>query len=232
MAKVVDSGKSKPRIRSVPTVPAPLVLKGVTYDMYHELRDEPANEHMRMTYHNGTLEIMSPEYVHELSSRRLGMFIGLLTAELAIPCQGTASTTFRRGTNRLKRGVGKEPDESFYFVNLGQILGKSTIDLEVDPPPDLWIEVDHRASSAGRLVIFAEMKVPEIWRYQVQTRKIWFGVLRDGKYHKVERSGVLPMLRPAQVVEAIDLGEGHSESAWIRNVQAWIRQQFVPKEGS
>ena len=48
------------------------VLRGVPYSVYLTLRDEPANDGLRMTYVDGTLEIMSPEFRHEKGSRRLG----------------------------------------------------------------------------------------------------------------------------------------------------------------
>ena len=36
-------------------------LRGVSYDFYEEVRRAPGNYHVRMTYHDGTLEIMSPQ---------------------------------------------------------------------------------------------------------------------------------------------------------------------------
>ncbi len=39
-------------------------------------------------------------------------------------------------------------------------------DFQKDPPPDLAIEVEMSHSLAGRIHIFAAMKVPEVWRFQ------------------------------------------------------------------
>jgi hypothetical protein len=41
--------------------PAATVLRGISYDDYVRIRDVPANGHLRMAYHDGTQEIMSPE---------------------------------------------------------------------------------------------------------------------------------------------------------------------------
>jgi Uma2 family endonuclease len=68
----------------------------------------------------------------------------------------------------MSRGRGKEPDKAFYFANAAAIRGKETIDLRVDPPPDLWIEVDNRGSSKGKLQLYAALGVPELWRYQAR----------------------------------------------------------------
>jgi Uma2 family endonuclease len=156
-------------------LPAPTVLRGVRYGDYVRLRDEAANDHLRMVYYDGTLEIMSPESTHEVSSRRIGLFIFILSVELQIACHGTGSTTFRKGTKELKRGKGKEPDESFYFANANKVLGKDPINLDRDPPPDLWIEVDQRASSRGRLPLYAALRVPEVWRYRADRDTLWMG---------------------------------------------------------
>ena len=37
--------------------------------------------------------------------------------------------------------AGLEPDHCFYIRNVGAILGKRDLNLDVDPPPDLAIEV-------------------------------------------------------------------------------------------
>jgi Uma2 family endonuclease len=220
--------KAKAAVR----VPTPTVLRGVLYHEYVKLRDEPANGHLRMTYHDGVLEIMSPESRHEIPSRRFGLIVFVLAEELDIAYQGTSSTTFRRGVVGLKKGNGKEPDESFYFAHAMEILGKHPIDLDRDPPPDLWIEVDNRASSRGRLPVYAALGVPEVWRYRVATGRLWFGRLVDGGiYEPIERSLCLPMLTPSLVREALALGAGVLESTWARRLRAWVRERFGPEGG-
>jgi hypothetical protein len=39
-----------------------------------------------MTYHNGTLEIMSPQCLHEKYSRRIGLIVLAVTSALGIFC--------------------------------------------------------------------------------------------------------------------------------------------------
>src|SRR5689334_10542331 len=125
-------------------VPEPVVLHGVTYGEYLKLRRDEANDHLRMTYHDGTLELMSPEFIHELPSRRLSVLIFVVCEELDIEFLGAGSTTIHRGQKGSKKGKGKEPDECFYFANASGVLGKKRIDLNTgDPPPDLWVEVDN-----------------------------------------------------------------------------------------
>src|SRR5262245_10567007 len=91
------------------------------------------------------------------------------------------------------------------------------------PPPDLWIEVDNRASSRGRLPVYAELGVPEVWRYHARRRKLWFGRLTErGVFEPIEQSVSLRMLTSALVLEALALGEGQSGGVWYRRLKEWI----------
>ncbi len=209
-------------------VERPTTLRGVPYDWYVRLRDDPANGGLRLTYYDGTLEIMSPEFRHEKGARRLGMLVNAVTSELRIPCTGAGSTTFRKGRPGTLKGLGKEPDECFYIQHEAEVRDRETLDLSTDPPPDLWIEVDNRGSSRGRLPLYAALGVPEVWRYRPKNQRLWFGQLVEGRYQPIERSVALPMLTPALVLEALNMSQGISESEWDRRVREWVRQRFAP----
>jgi len=203
-------------------------LHGVSYDFYRQVRRAPGNRRLRMTYHDGTLEIMSPQYRHEKYSRRIGLVVLAVTSVLGIPCQGTGSTTFSRRGPRMSRGWGKEPDQSFYLTHESRIRGKDEIDLEVDPPPDLWIEVDHRGSSKGRMNLYAALGVPEIWRFRPRRQQLWFGALQEGAYVEIARSLALPMLTPELVLEALNLGADLPESKWDPILRSWVQGRLSP----
>ena len=213
------------------SIPELVVLKRISYKDYCRLRRNPANRHVRMTYNDGTLELVSPiKYEHEKPSGRLRSLIMTLTSELGIVCEGTGSSTFKRSGEGPYRGKGREPDQSFFFKDAGKILEKSAIGLdEGDPPPDLWIEVDNRASSRGRLPVYAGLGVPEVWRYRARRRTLAFLRLVDGAYLPVERSLALPMLTPELVLEALALGDRLAESIWINKIREWTREKFGPR---
>lgn len=221
--------------REVVPIAAPTILRGVPYGLYVRLRDEPDNDHLRMTYYDGTLEIMSPEYIHEGPSFRFGILFSVLCEELDITFEAAGSTTFRRGEPNRKKGKGKEPDESFYFANVARVLGKTSLRVEAgDPPPDLWIEVENRSSPRGRLPVYAALGVPEVWRYRVMSRRLRF--LRLDKntvtYEVLEQSLSLPMLTPALVLEALAMGDGLPVNTWTRRLRAWVRERFLPAGGA
>ena len=128
------------------------------------------------------------------------------------------------------KGKGKEPDESFYFANARTRLPSDRdLDLDAgDPPPDLWIEVDNRVSSAGRLPVYAALGVPEVWRYRARKKTLRFLRLVDDTYEPIEQSLALPVLTPALVLEALALGDGLWESEWVRTFSARLGRPDDP----
>jgi Uma2 family endonuclease len=197
-----------------------IVLRNVPWKAYAAFRDDDANRHVRMSYYKGTLELMSPRYRHEKHNRRLGHLIWEIVVALDLPCACAGSTTLRR---EAEGGAGKEPDTCFYIANEPLIRDKDEIDLSIDPPPDLAIEVDDLSDSKGKLPIYAALRVPEVWRYDAKAGVLWFGRLGDdGTYIAVERSVCLPMLTPARVLEALSLCRGIPESRWGRLLREWI----------
>lgn len=208
---------------TISKVRAPITLHGVSYDVYARLCEDPRNGGLRMTYFDGTLEIMAPtEFRHEKGSGRLGMIVRAYVAVFQLDCEGARSTTFRRGLPGALKGHGKEPDESFYLAHAADVRNKDSLDLEVDPPPDLWIEVDNQGSSKGKLPLYAALGVPEVWRYRPRRRTLWFGLLEDGAYTETARSRCLPRLIPSVVLELLDEAAQRGESAWDRWMRDWM----------
>jgi Uma2 family endonuclease len=169
---------------------------------------------------------MSPEFQHEVGADHIGVIIRTFAEVLDLPYATARSTTFRRGQMRRSRGKGKEPDHSFYFANEPSIRGKRALDLENDPPPDLWIEVDNRGSSQGRFPVYAEFGVPELWRYRPRKQRLTFFRLNDAHttYAEIERSVNLPSLTAALVLFALDHAQNTSELEWCRWLRDWAAQ--------
>ena len=67
-------------------------------------------------------------------------------------------------TLKLKGQSGIEPDACFYIQNYQPILGKKRLDLSIDPPPDLAIEID--VTSFTRIEDYIPLAIPEVWIYQ------------------------------------------------------------------
>jgi Uma2 family endonuclease len=202
-------------------------LASVAFDEYDRYRRAPGNRGLRMAYHDGVLEIMSPEFRHDRGARHLLFLVAAYCQAFEIPCSPAGSTTFAKGQPGQRKGQGKEPDESFYVGDaVAAIRGKETLDLEVDPPPSLWIEVDNWGSSQARLPLYAGLGVPEVWRYRARRRTLWFGRLAGGRYKEVAASGALPGLTPAHVLEMLDeVTRTGDLTAWTR----WLDDVWFPR---
>src|SRR5438045_8470645 len=94
--------------------PRRIILRDVPWAAYRVLRDAPANDRIRMTYLDGTLELMSPEFRHEKGAERLGLLVRAVARAFGVTYQGAGSTTFRRRRRPLQ-GHGREADASSYF---------------------------------------------------------------------------------------------------------------------
>src|SRR5262249_39607313 len=113
----------------------------------------------RLTYDRGELEIMAPLLEHEGDGRFLGLLVITLTQELGLEITFGGQVTIRR--RRRQRGL--EPADCYWIANAARVAGRRRLDLRVDPPPDLAIEVDATRSSLDRLSIYANLRVPEVW---------------------------------------------------------------------
>src|SRR2546422_6880174 len=160
-----------------------VILRRVSWETYERLLAEHEQcSSPRFTYDRGVLEIMSPSIRHERLNRSLATMCEVIAEELHIELDNAGSTTFKR--EDLTRGF--EPDSCFYVQNVERVRDRDQIDLTVDPPPDLVIEIDISSSSLDRFPIFANIGVPEGWRYD-GTRLTIF-TLRAGTYQEVATS--------------------------------------------
>ena len=203
-------------------------LTGVTYDAYVRMRDDPGNRGKRMAYHDGVLEHMSPNMAHDEGARLVLFIVAAYCKAFGVPLRAVGSTTFRKGLPGRLKGDGKEPDESFYLGDaVAGIAGKTSDNLETAPPPSLWIEVDNWGSSASKLPIYAGLGVPEVWRYRVRKRKLWFGRLDGGRYRKLTGSIALPGLTPTAVLDILDNHESMSRDTtrWL----TWLETVWFPE---
>jgi Uma2 family endonuclease len=196
------------------------LLHGVDWRSYKMLGDALLNRHVRITYDRGDLEMMTVSNEHERNKKFVARLIEEFTVELDIPIQSAGSTTWQR--EDLERGL--EPDECYYILNEPLVRFKEDLDMTVDPPPDLALEVEVSRSTLDRMAIYAALGVPEVWRYD--GRKLIVCLLEDGVYIEQERSLNLPQLEPAVVLRFLKLRETLHETACMRAFRDWIAETF------
>ena len=195
-----------------------VVLHNINWDVYESLMTAHRDRSVpRFTYNRGILEIVGPSSEHEQLTRTVSLLVNILAEEMGINLKDFGSTTFKR--KDLNRGF--EPDACFYVKNLSRVNWKKDIDLRVDPPPDLAIEIDITSSSVDKFSIMAQMGVPEVWRYYNAEWRIL--ALQGSGYVEQFESAVLPGLSAEAISSLIEESRTLEPLAWNRRVREWAR---------
>lgn len=198
-----------------------VVLRGVSWTTYRALSQDLESEPgKRLTYDQGMLEIMVPLPPHEAYKKLMGRLVEVITEETETEIRSLGSTTWRR--DDLRKGL--EADECYYIQHEQAVRGKAEIDLTIDPPPDLAIEVDNTNSSMNRMEIYAALGVPEVWRYDGATLTI--ECLVEGKYVAQEASVVLPLMQRGDILRFLQASQTMGETSWVREFRRWVRGQI------
>lgn len=196
-----------------------LLLHDVSWDDFRHFErmvdDQPGH---RLTYDRGRLEYMTLSHLHESVKMLIHDLLVILCDEFDSPRKNGGSTTFRR--EDLDRGL--EPDQCYYLQNEPLVRGKNVLDLTVDPPPDLAIEVEITRSALDRLGILAALGVPEVWR--IDDEHIRFLRLNDNDEY-VERTESLhfPGVRSESVAEFVRKRDQLDEPTLARSFRQWVR---------
>ena len=199
-----------------------VILHGVSWQTYERLLADFAESHAaHFAYNRGVLEIHVPSAKHEEANRTMALLVEMLAVELDVSVRNLGSTTFKRAD--LAQGF--EPDTCFYIQNAQRIHGKDEIDLAVDPPPDLGIEIDIMHPSLDKLPIYAAIGVPEIWHYDGHI--VTLAILQEGAYVAREESVVFPRLTRQVLSRFMEESKQQERTAWLRSVRAWAHQLSV-----
>jgi Uma2 family endonuclease len=196
------------------------ILHGVSWATYQRLLDDFKESHAaHFAFDRGVLEIMVLSTKHERPNRTLALLVEVLAEELNMDIQRLGSTTFAR--EDLAKGF--EPDSCFYIQNEARIRGKEEVDLAVDPPPDLVIEIDITSPSLNKFPIYAQIGVPEVWRYD--GRRVQMFALANRQYATIEQSAVFPLLSSAIATAFLEQSTKLPSTTWLRQVRQWTRDQ-------
>jgi Uma2 family endonuclease len=202
-----------------------ILLEYVSWEAYEALLKSWADLPIRMTYDQGRLEIMSPLLSHEQYRALMSQMVETFTLERRIPRHTGGSTTFRREARRR----GLEADACYWIQHEPQMRSRKDFDPERDPPPDLAIEVDITSSSLDRMSIYADLGVPEVWRFDDQGFSI--NLLGERRlYEKSELSRALPALTPDVVARFLDLSDEMGETELLLAFRDWVRNEAPPEQ--
>jgi Uma2 family endonuclease len=196
-----------------------LIVYDIRWEEYEQilahLRD---SSHFRISYDQGRLEIMTPSARHEKYKNLLHDLVLILSDELDREILSYGSTTL----SLKRRGKGVEGDDCFYIEHASNLGEKDQIDLTRDPPPDLVIEIDLTHESSSKLAIYAELGVPEIWRFDGNKCQIW--QLIEQAYIPAAFSLAFPFLAGEDLAEFVTNSETQGRKQARHAFRAWVRK--------
>lgn len=196
-----------------------LLLKDVSWQMYENILEELGEKRAsRVNYSQRLLEIMTPLTEHEDDKEIIGDLVKALLEELNVEFRSLGSTTYKN--KQMLSGV--EAARCFYIQNEAAIRGKKRIDLTIDPPPDLALEID--ITSRTRLNNYEALGVPELWQYDGQNLEI--NVLENGKYDKSNISRNFPNLPLIDVIsQYLEQSKIKGRNTTIKSFRSWVKSQ-------
>ncbi|WP_286393075.1 Uma2 family endonuclease [Pseudanabaena mucicola] len=183
------------------------------------LEDLGDNRASRIAYFDGVLEIRMPLPEHERTKVIISNLLVILLEELDWEWESLGSSTFK--TKSMKAGI--EPDDCFYIKNYVAMIGKKRLDMSIDPPPDIAIEVD--LTSNTQISAYEALAVAEIWRYA--NGKLSIRLLREGKYVESLVSLSFPDFPVIDgISQFLERGTELSISSLRREFRQWVRDRL------
>lgn len=166
-------------------LPAGTILKfpGTIAD-YKQLLNQLGDRSIpRLRFRDNYILLMSPLPEH---GKEIDVIADLV--KILLRHQGQDWESFHPITLRRGKEAGLEPDVCFYIENYQAILGKRKLDLSIDPPPDLAIEID--VTSFTRIEDYISLAIPEVWIYK--TNKLHIYLFANNKYVEADSSLIFP----------------------------------------
>ncbi|HEY9768411.1 MAG TPA: Uma2 family endonuclease [Coleofasciculaceae cyanobacterium] len=197
-----------------------VMLDGVSWAEFESiLEDLGENRGFRIAYDRGQLEIMTPLPEHQVNKEYISDFVKILLEELDIEFCPLGSTTFKNPL--MFKGI--EPDSCFYIQNEAVVRGKNRLDLTVDPPPDLALEID--ITNRSHPEIYQSLGVPELWQYK--RSKLQILLLLDGKYVESNQSSIFANFSLIEVIpQYLNQCRIEGRNKGIKAFRSWVKKQL------
>jgi len=198
-----------------------IILTDVNWSNFEDILQELGEKRAsKVAYFQNQLEIRMPLPEHEFDKEIIGDMVKILLEELEVDRECYGSTTFKR--KDMEAGI--EPDNCFYIQNYRLMIGKRRLDLTVDPPPDLAIEVD--VTSQTQLSAYEALGVAELWLFSQGRLRI--NVLQGGEYVESSFSPIFPNLPIIEgVSQFVEMSLKQGSSAALRAFRKWVREKIA-----
>ncbi len=179
-----------------------VVMHDVSWEAFEAFLTKRGESRPRVTYLEGTLELMSPSQNHEIIRRYFAAVVDEYLDQLGIVWQGAGAWLLKNAPKE----AGLEPDECYLF------------DDPKKERPDLAIEVVWTSGGIDKLEIYRRLGVGEVWFWIDD--EITVHVLTDAGYELRATSACLPSFDFALVLEMLELSS-------LSEVRKTLRQRFA-----
>ncbi len=181
-----------------------IVLPNVSWQHYETLLtmfgDRP---HLRMTYLEGNLEIMTISPEHEMLKKMIARLLEIYALEQDIALFSCGSATFRREASAR----GLEPDESYCIGSRKEL-------------PDLAIEVVLTSGSIDKLLVYSGLGVQEVWFWQTNQFSLYRLNTMTETYEPIQHSQFFPGLDLSLLATYV---QPETEPQALKAFRAWVR---------
>jgi Uma2 family endonuclease len=172
----------------------------------------------RLKYRPGEILLMSPMPKHGREANILADVVKAL-----LDAENLDYEAFTPITMKLPERAGIEPDYCFYIDNWQAAVGRDRLDWEVDPAPDLVVEIDVTSYTDAK--DYAIFGVPEVWLFKLNVLKIYG--LEAGEYQLQKYSRYFPTLDlQALLDECLTAASERGTGAALRSLRERLREQF------
>lgn len=163
-----------------------VTLYDISWEKFEAIAALLEDTKVRLTYLDGTVEIMTPSPEHEEYKSTVGLLLEAYLRYIGIRFYRCGSYTL--GSREL--GVRGEPDESYNLVTKKEI-------------PDIAIEVVLTSGGVDKLEKYRRWGVPEVWFYR--SRQLFIYRLRSDGYEQIFSSEFLPDLNLDLLVRCLNI---------------------------
>jgi Uma2 family endonuclease len=206
-------------IRHLPDGSA-LIVPDVSWAEYEDLLAELGDGYaVRVSYDEGRLEIVSPSTKHEKCKEFILRLAHVMATELGTSLETFGSTTFKHEASRK----GAEPDTCFYVQRAAHVIGRDDLDLAIHPPPDVVVEIDVSHSSVRKLAFYAQLGVPEVWRYDGERASMYR--LSDTRYEEVPASLAFPVFTADAMTALLQQVRTEGQQTVLESFRTSLRQR-------
>ncbi|HIK45178.1 MAG TPA: Uma2 family endonuclease [Leptolyngbyaceae cyanobacterium M65_K2018_010] len=165
----------------------------------------------RIKYRPGEILLMAPLPKHGREADVIAAIVRVLLETLE-----QDYTAFTPITMELVEVSGIEPDYCFYIDHWAAVTGKDRINWEVDPAPDLVIEVD--VTSYTDINDYLPYQVPEVWLFRQDQLLIY--KLQSQAYSLQPSSRYFPSFPVSQLVlETLKLAFEQNTNAALKSLR-------------